>query len=128
MFFYVPDSEELGGALRSRDTQLDLVLLHGDLGVDGAFVVHVGVHLHNGAGKLRDVYSHLGHKLHSHRGHEGHFLLLKDSSERPIRKLLCINAFIIINVSYIIITNVYYKYLRIFINVYKQFDTNVLIV
>lgn len=83
----MPDSGELGGAPRSGNSQLDLVLLHGDLGVDSAFVVHVGVHLHNGAGKLGDVDSHLGHKLHSHRGHEGHFLLLKHSSERYIRKL-----------------------------------------
>lgn len=83
----MPDSGELGGAPRSGNSQLDLVLLHGDLGIGGALVVHVSVNLHSGDDELWDVDSHLGDELHSHRGHEGHFLLLKHSSERYIRKL-----------------------------------------
>lgn len=71
----LPDSEELCCALWGRDGKLDLVLLHGELGVEGALMVHAGVHLNSGGNKLGDLDSHLSRKLNSNRGHEHQFIL-----------------------------------------------------
>lgn len=75
VFCVIPDSEELCGALWGRDGKLDLILLHTDLGIEGALVVHVGVHLNSGHNEFRDMDSHLSHKLNSNRGHEQKLLL-----------------------------------------------------
>lgn len=71
----LPDTQELCGVLWGRDGELDLVLLHGDLGIKCALMVHVGVHLNSGRNKFRDMDSHLSHKLNSNRGPEQQFLL-----------------------------------------------------
>ena len=64
----LPDAQEPCGALWGGDGQLDLVLLHGDLGVECALVVNVGVHLNSGLNEFRDIDAHLCHKLSSDRG------------------------------------------------------------
>lgn len=65
--FLLPDAQELGGAVWGGDGKLDLVLLHGDLGIQCALMVHVGVQLNSGHNKARDMDSHLSHKLNSNR-------------------------------------------------------------
>ncbi|KAG7239698.1 hypothetical protein INR49_028634 [Caranx melampygus] len=67
--------KELCGALWSWDGKLDLVLLHGDLGIECTLMVHAGVHLNGGHDKLWDMDSHLSHELNSNRGHELQLLL-----------------------------------------------------
>lgn len=62
----LPDTQEVCGALGGRDRQLDLVLLHYDLGIECALMVHVGVHLNRGHNKFRGINSHLSHKLDSY--------------------------------------------------------------
>lgn len=72
---FVPDAEEPCGALWGGDGKLNLVDLRGDLGIERALMVHVGVHLNSGLDKFRDMDSHLGHKLNSNRGPEQQLLL-----------------------------------------------------
>lgn len=71
----IPDSEQLGWALRGRDGQFNLVVGHGDLGIELALMEHSSVHLKPGIHKFGDVDSHLCHKLQTHRGHEEQLLL-----------------------------------------------------
>lgn len=73
----LPDAEELGGALWGRDGELDLVVVHCDPGIQSALVVYVSVHRNISVDKLRNMNSHFGHKLDTHRGPEGHFLFSK---------------------------------------------------
>lgn len=73
--YFLPDAEELCGALWGGDGQLDLVLFHGDLGIERALMVHVGVHLNSGYNEFRDMDSHLSHKLNSNRGCEQQLIL-----------------------------------------------------
>lgn len=71
----LPDANKLCVLLWGRDGKLDLVLHKGDPGVELAFMVHAGVHLNSGHNELRDMDSHLCHKLNSTRGHEQKFVL-----------------------------------------------------
>lgn len=75
MFLMLPDAEELCGVLWGRDGKLDLALLHADLCIECALMVHVGVHLNSGLNKFRDLDSHLSHKLNSNRGPEQQLIL-----------------------------------------------------
>ena len=72
---FVPESEELCGALWGGDGKLDLALLHADLSVERALMVHVSLHLNSGHNKFRDMDSHLSHELNSNGGHEQQLLL-----------------------------------------------------
>lgn len=65
LWYFLPDTEEPCGALWGREGKLDLVLFHGDLGIECALMVHVGVHLNSGHNKFGDINSHLSHKLNS---------------------------------------------------------------
>lgn len=73
-----PDTEELGSALRCWNSKLDLVAVYGNLGIEGALMVQVGVHFNARCNKLRDVDAHLCHKLHAHGWHEGKLLLQEE--------------------------------------------------
>lgn len=70
-----PDSEEFCGALWSRDGELDLVLLHGDLGTEGTLVEQVGLHFNGRDNKLGHLDPHLSHELNSNRGTEDQLIL-----------------------------------------------------
>ena len=76
LWFLLPDAQNPCGALWGGDGKLDLALLHGNLGIECAFMVNVGVHLNSGHNEFRDMDSHLSHKLNSNRGLEQQLLLL----------------------------------------------------
>lgn len=66
----IPDAEEPCGTLWGGDGKLNLAGLHGDLSIECALMVHVGVHLNCGFNKFGDMDSHLCHKFNSNRGLE----------------------------------------------------------
>lgn len=69
------DFDEFCGASGCRDSELDTVRSHGNLGYQSALVEHVGVHLQARIDKLREVGTNLSHELHTGRWHEGNFAL-----------------------------------------------------
>lgn len=76
-FVDLRDFDEFRWARGCRDSELDTVGSHGNLGCEAALVEHVGVHLQARVDKLREVDTNLSHKLHASRGHKGDFALWK---------------------------------------------------
>lgn len=72
------DLDEFGGGCGGGQAQLDLATLNGDLGVQAALVVKVGVHFQSGVYILGDVGAKLGHKLHGGGWHKGNLILVEN--------------------------------------------------
>lgn len=72
---FLPHAEDPCAALWSWDGKLDLVVLHGDLGLECTLMVHAGVHLNGGLDKFGDIYSHFGDKFNSDGGLEHQLVL-----------------------------------------------------
>ena len=64
--------------LWGRDRQLELVVVHGDLGVEGGLMVQVCVHLQACHKKVWKVHSHLGNEFQANRRHERQLPLQED--------------------------------------------------
>lgn len=72
---FLPHAEDPCVALWCWDGKLDLVVLHGDLGLECTLMVHAGVHLNGGLDKFGDIYSHFGDKFNSDGGLEHQLVL-----------------------------------------------------
>ena len=60
--YHIPEAKK-SVCLQGRDRQLELVIGHGDLGVEGRLMVHVCVHLEPGHNKIWKMHSHLGNEF-----------------------------------------------------------------
>lgn len=71
----LPDFQEPSVTLRCWDSKFDLIVAHGNLGIEGTLMVDVSVHGNTGDDELRNVDTYVCRKFHSNGRHERYFLL-----------------------------------------------------
>lgn len=66
-----PKAQQLSAGCGSRDGQSDLIFPHGDLYIEGTFMVHLSVPLKPSLHIVWNVHTHLGDEFQSSREQEG---------------------------------------------------------
>lgn len=74
-----PKAKQLSAGRWSRDGQSDLIFLHGDLHIEGTFMVHLSVPLKPSLHIIWNVHTHLADEFQSSREQKGQVSLQQQS-------------------------------------------------
>lgn len=74
-----PNAQQLSAGCGSRDGQSDLIFLHGDLPIEGTFMVHLSVPLKPSLHIVWNVHTHLADEFQSSREQKGQVSLKGES-------------------------------------------------